>query len=45
MNYVQIKVRSKTQVILTALIIRRKNYSASSFAHSNERFTAFFQPL
>ena len=23
----------------------RKDYSASSFAHSNERLTAFFQPL
>ena len=27
------------------LLLLRKDYSASSFAHSNERLTAFFQPL
>lgn len=27
------------------LLLARIDYSASSFAHSNERLTAFFQPL
>lgn len=27
------------------LLFARKGYSTSSFAHSNERLTAFFQPL
>ncbi len=27
------------------LLFARKDYSTSSFAHSNERLTAFFQPL
>lgn len=27
------------------LLLARRDYSASSFAHSNERLTAFFQPL
>lgn len=27
------------------LLLIRKDYSVSSFAHSNERLTAFFQPL
>ena len=41
-----IKVRSKTQAIFDrTLLLARRDYSASSFAHSNERLTAFFQPL
>ena len=27
------------------LLLAIRDYSASSFAHSNERLTAFFQPL
>ena len=27
------------------LLLARRDYSESSFAHSNERLTAFFQPL
>jgi len=46
-----IKVRSIFKEFLNlsksdrTLLLLRKDYSASSFAHSNERLTAFFQPL
>ena len=46
MYYVQMKsaVKNTSDFDRTLLWIR-KDYSASSFAHSNERLTAFFQPL
>lgn len=46
MYYVQMKSAVKnTRNFDRTLLLARKDYSASSFAHSNERLTAFFQPL
>ena len=44
-DWIEIDLVKNTSDFDRTLLWIRKDYSASSFAHSNERLTAFFQPL